>query len=129
MDQIKVCSEYIEKTFPNWEKLSTISYKIPFSYNDKDEIDKSRILCIVKEKQKEDRQLLFDKDFHLILNQEEKTLAADYYAFCFGGQFYYIQDKDLENPKIHILRYLGVVSPEYSNSMYVALGNHTTYLS
>ena len=61
----------------------------------------------------------------MILSETEQKYNSDYFAFCFGGQFYYIKNKDLDSPKIHILRYLGQY--EVDNSDFVHLGIHSTY--
>lgn len=51
--------------------------------------------------------LLFDESFNLILDDFESELAdiVDYFAFCFGGKWYYYH-KDSE-PELKPLKYLG----------------------
>ena len=114
MNQIEVCSKYIKDKFSNFEEVSTNL----FSFKDN---DKDKTILIVEEKDEK----LFSSDFELILSEEEKLQNADYYAFCFGGQFYYIKNEDVNNPKFHILRYLGKY--EVDNSDFAHLGLHTTY--
>ena len=114
MDQIAICNKYIKEKFSHF--VEELPWVFKFVENNEE-----KELIIVEEKDGK----LFDEDFHLILSEEEQKYNPDYYAFCFGGQFYYIKSKDINNPKIHILRYLGMY--EVDNSEFVHLGIHSTY--
>ena len=114
MNQIAVCNKYIK------EKFSHFTEELPWVFKFIENKEEKKII-IVEEKEEK----LFDEDFHLILSETEKKQNPDYFAFCFGGQFYYIKSKDLNNPKINILRYLGQY--EIDNSDFVHLGIHSTY--
>ena len=114
MDQISVCNKYIKERFSHFTEELPWVFKFVENNEEKE-------LIIVEEKEGK----LFDENFHLILSETEQKYNPDYFAFCFGGQFYYIKSKDLDNPKIHILRYLGQY--EVDNSDFVHLGIHSTY--
>lgn len=114
MDQISVCNKYIKERFSHFTEELPWVFKFIENNEEKE-------LIIVEEKEGK----LFDENFHLILSETEQKCNPDYFAFCFGGQFYYIKSKDLDNPKIHILRYLGQY--EVDNSDFVHLGIHSTY--
>lgn len=114
MNQIEVCNKYIKEKFSHFKEELPWVFKFIENNEEKE-------LIIVEEKDGK----LFDENFHLILSETEQKYNSDYFAFCFGGQFYYIKNKDLENPKINILRYLGQY--EIDNSDFVHLGIHSTY--
>ena len=104
MNQIEICSEYIKNKLPNLTQDKDNSKLFYF-----DENGSSKILCIVEEKydESEDRGFLFSEDFKLLLSEDELESKADYYAFCFGEQFFYIESKKIDSPKLNVLRYLG----------------------
>lgn len=122
MNQIEICSEYIKNKLPNLTQDKN-NFKLFYF----DENGSSKILCIVEEKydESEDRGFLFSEDFKLLLSEDELESKADYYAFCFGEQFFYIESKKIDSPKLNILRYLG----EYtiSNEDFCHLGIHSCY--
>lgn len=120
MKQIEIVNDYIKKTLPNFEKEKDNLYSFK-------EGEETKYICIVEEKfDKElDRYLLFDKDFKLILSKEEEKLNADYYAFNFGGNFFYTENSNSKSTKLNILRYLGKY--EISNEDFVHLGLHSTF--
>lgn len=55
---------------------------------------------------------LFNKDFSLILSDEEKKLSVDYYIFEFGGEFYYLDKDDWEHPYFERFEYIGEADQE-----------------
>ena len=118
MEQLKVVGKYIKEKLPNLNKISDNLYSFL-------EGDVEKKVCIVQEKVDGDRDLLFSKDFKLILSKEEKETKADMYAFCFGDLYYYVKQEDLEDTKLNILRYLGHYS--VSNKSFCHLGVHSTY--
>ena len=67
-------------------------------------------------------QFYFLKNFRLLVSEDELNTKADYFAFCFGELFYYVKREDIENAKLHILRYLGEY--EISNEDFCHLGIH-----
>jgi len=68
--------------------------------------------------------LLFNEDFQLILSPVQKSIKTDFYAFCFGGRFYYTESQ-LE-PTLTPLKYLGNYSPKLGFN-YSFLGVHGGY--
>lgn len=114
MNQIEICNQYIKENLSHFEEIKPNL----FSFEDN---DKTKLLLIVEEKEEK----LFSSNFELLLSEEEERENADYYAFCFGHQFYYIKEENKNNPKLHILRYLGKY--EVDNSDFVHLGIHSTY--
>lgn len=122
MNQLEICSEYIKEKLPNFSQDKNNKHLFYF-----DEGDSSKTLCIVEEKIDEinNRELLFSSDFKLLLSDEELETKADYFAFCFGGQFFYIDSKKVDSPKLNILRYLGnypIINDEFCH-----LGIHSCY--
>ena len=59
--------------------------------------------------------LLFDDSFSLILDDLESDLAdsVDYFAFCFGNQWYYYHKND--DPELIPFKHLGKINYERQN--------------
>lgn len=122
MEQIEICSSYIEDKLPNFQKDKKYDYLYHFNQGGKD-----KLVCIVEEKIDEEtnRNILFNKNFELILSEKEEVTKADYFVFCFGGQFFYIESSKIKSPKLNILRYLG--DYPISNEDFAHLGIHSCY--
>lgn len=122
MEQVKVVSEYIKGKFSHFKQDKNNEKLFHFSEN-----GENKSICIIEEKESEleDRTILFSKNFRLLVSEDELNTKADYFAFCFGELFYYVKREDIENPKLHILRYLGEY--EISNEDFCHLGIHSTY--
>lgn len=112
MDQVKIVNNYIKEKFSHFKEIN----KNLFSF---EENNQEKLILIVTEKEKK----LFSKDMKILLSKEEESINADYFAFNFGGQFYYIENS--EKWKFHILRYLGKY--EVDNSDFAHLAIHSTY--
>lgn len=111
MNQIEEVSKYIEEN-----KLPLISVEDGL-FKD----DNGKLYLIIEEKD----GLLFDQDFSLILTDEELLIKADFYLFNFGGLFYYIESKTAKEPKLKILRYIGInICELQKETEFVHLGVH-----
>lgn len=122
MNQVEIVSNYIKEKLPNLIQNENNKRLFSFKENGKD-----KILCIIDEKKDKDSDvdLLFSNGFKLLVSDEELKTNADYFAFCFGDQFFYVESSKINNPKLNILRYLG----EYtiSNEDFAHLGIHSCY--
>lgn len=116
MNQIEIVGDYIQKKFSHFKKKEDNLFT--FS-----EDGKERKLLIVTEKLCNGKSYLFSENFELLLSKEEEEINADYFAFCFGKQYYYI--KDPKKPKFNIFRYLGKY--EVPSGDFGHLGLHTTF--
>lgn len=121
MNQIEIVSNYIKGKFSHFQQDKE-NEKIFYFKNEK---GLSKKVCIVEEKEVENKSILFNKNFELILTPSEEREHADYYVFSFGNICYYIKGEEAKKPKLHILRYLGQY--EVDNSNFVHLGIHSTY--
>ena len=86
------------------------------------EIDGAGKFYVVKEK-----EVLFDEEFDLILDEEEFEYATgvDYLVFLFGGRYYYT-DK-LHNPELLEFKYLGKVDTQLEQEDVPFMGVHGGY--
>lgn len=89
-----------------------------------------KIYVIIKPKEIEGEQKLFDEDFKLILDQLDfntiEQYEADYFLFYFGEQWYYYSTK-LADIELNIFKYIGLAKQEIVYPEYSFLGIHTGF--
>lgn len=68
--------------------------------------------------------ILFDEDFNLILSESEQAIVTDFYAFNFGGRYYFTETTLA--PDLRPLKFLGRYRPELGFN-YPFLGIHGGY--
>ena len=110
MAKIPLILDYIKENLPNLEQSLEDTRCFSFIEDNEEKhlvVIEEKILDVKTEEGIQERNLLFSQDFKLLVSEEELSLEADYYAFEFGEQFYYISKENTDSPQLNILRYLG----------------------
>lgn len=74
------------------------------------------------------KEVIFDEDFNLIIDQLESNLSSDcqYYCYWFGTKLYYIE-RNYKKFKFNILKYVGKANQSIEFDDYTFLGVHGKY--